>query len=58
MRVVAYPKALYGGSAATFIVPKGVPASVGEQGHSVVFNLNTGKCNGAVCWRGYGAPAC
>lgn len=48
-----YPKALYGGNAATFIVPIGVPAPTGEQGHSVVFDLNTGKCNGAVCWRGY-----
>ena len=44
-----YPAGLHGAHAATFFVPKGVPAPTGRPGHSAVYDFNTLRCKGALC---------
>jgi len=43
------PAGLNGGHSVCFILPKGVPAPTGDLGHSALFNLGTGKCEGITC---------
>lgn len=49
LREFTYPAGLYGGNMATFYVPLGVPAPKGNPGHSTVFDIATGTCQGAMC---------
>jgi len=39
-----YPTGLVGADSANFFVPKGASRPTGEQGHSIVYDLNTGSC--------------
>lgn len=44
-----YPEGLFGGHSVAFLIPAGVPTPEGDPGHSAVYYLNDGNCNGAVC---------
>lgn len=46
-----YPDGLYGGNLATFFIPKGVPAPIGNPGHSAIYDFNTLQCRGTTCAR-------
>lgn len=49
LKSFTYPAGLYGGNAATFLIPKGVPKPGGDPGHSGVYDFNTLNCQGALC---------
>lgn len=49
LRQFAIPAGLHGGHSVCFILPKGVPAPTGDLGHSALFNLATGRCEGITC---------
>jgi len=49
LKAFAYPAGLYGGNAATFFIPKGVPMPKGQPGHSAVYDFNSLRCIGALC---------
>ena len=49
LREFVYPAGLFGANRATFYVPKGVPLPTGNWGHSIVYDFNTMRCNGAIC---------
>ena len=42
-------KILFGGHSVAFLIPAGIPTPEGNPGHSAVYFLNDGNCNGAVC---------
>ena len=46
------PAGLYGAHLAAFYVAEGVPLPTGNPGHSTIYDLNTGRCLGAVCAMG------
>ncbi|WP_428036198.1 hypothetical protein [Amphritea sp.] len=46
-----YPSGLFGGNAATFFIPRGVPAPQGNPGHSAVYDFSALRCRGAQCRR-------
>jgi hypothetical protein len=54
LKAFRFPVALYGNDAATFLIPKGVPAPIGNPGHSTVWDFNTGLCSGLMCNAGSG----
>ncbi len=43
-RPFRYPTGLVGADRAIFFVPKGASRPTGEQGHSIIYDLNTGSC--------------
>ena len=43
-RPFRYPTGLVGADRAVFFVPKGTSRPSGEQGHSIIYDLNTGSC--------------
>lgn len=43
------PAGLYGAHLAAFYVADGVPLPTGNPGHSVIYDMNTGRCLGAIC---------
>ncbi len=43
------PAGLYGAHLAAFYVAEGVPLPTGNPGHSVIYDMNTGRCLGAIC---------
>jgi hypothetical protein len=49
LRQFAIPAGLHGGHSVCFILPKGVPAPTGDLGHSALFNLANGRCEGVTC---------
>lgn len=49
LKPFTFPSGLYGGNAATFVIPKGVPMPDGDPGHSAVYDFNTLECKGALC---------
>jgi hypothetical protein len=49
LRQFAIPAGLHGGHSVCFILPKGVPTPTGDLGHSALFDLATGKCEGVTC---------
>ena len=49
LKKITIPSGLYGGNAATFFLPKGVPFPKGNLGHSTLYDFNTGKCYGVMC---------
>lgn len=46
-----YPSELYGGNSATFFIPRGVPAPIGNPGHSAIYDFHTLQCRGTTCAR-------
>ena len=49
LKPFVYPAGLYGGHAATFLVPKGTLHSTGNPGHSAVYRFYTMTCSRALC---------
>lgn len=49
LKPFTYPAGLYGAQAATFIIPLGMQKPTGNPGHSITYDYNTMKCDGAVC---------
>jgi hypothetical protein len=41
LKAFVFPAGLYGGNAASFIIPKGVPFPAGNPGHSTIYDFNT-----------------
>ena len=46
---LTFPGGLYGAHSVVFIVPTGVPYPSGSAGHSLVLDMGSGACIGAVC---------
>ena len=46
------PAGLYGAHLAVFYVAEGVPLPTGDPGHSPIYDMNSGRCLGAVCGMG------
>jgi hypothetical protein len=44
-----YPEGLFGGHSVAFLIPAGIPTPEGNPGHSAVYHLDDGDCNGAMC---------
>jgi len=44
-----YPEGLFGGHSVAFLIPAGIPTPEGHPGHSAVYYLDEGKCNGPGC---------
>jgi hypothetical protein len=49
LKPFVFPVGLFGGDAARFFVPRGVPRPSGNPGHSAIYDFNTLKCTGSVC---------
>ena len=49
LKPFTFPAGLYGGNSTSFIIAQGVPMPSGNPGHSAVYDMNTGRCTGAVC---------
>jgi len=52
LKPFTYPAGLYGGNLAVFYIAKGVPRPSGNPGHSAIYDLNTGSCDGPMCRAG------
>jgi len=44
------PDGLYGGNLAVFFLPEGVPFPKGDLGHSQLYDFNTMRCHGGICF--------
>jgi hypothetical protein len=51
LKQFTYPAGLYGAHAETFVIPAGVPAPLGNPGHSAVFDFSVMRCEGGLCAR-------
>lgn len=49
LKSFTYPPGLYGANSATFFIFHGVPAPIGEMGHSTVYDFDTLSCRGSSC---------
>jgi hypothetical protein len=49
LKPFVFPAGLYGGNSTSFIIAQGVPMPSGNPGHSAVYDMNNGRCVGAVC---------
>lgn len=50
MKSFTYPAGLYGRNMTIFFIPKGIPQPDGNPGHSTVYDFNTLKCQGPLCY--------
>ncbi len=44
-----YPEGLFGGHSVAFLIAPGVPTPEGNPGHSTIYHLGDGGCNGSMC---------
>ncbi len=48
---MTFPSGLYGANSVSFILPVGIPFPSGSPGHSAVYSMESGLCQGPICQR-------